>query len=65
MKLPETINFKSDDTKVILQETITDNKTKEISGRYLYVNGFYFAGSEIVLPLSQIEKLKGNGLIEI
>lgn len=64
MKLPKKIFFRSEDTTANLAETLTDKKTKEVSGRYVYETGFYFKGTFIVLPLSQIEKLNADNLIQ-
>lgn len=63
--LPKKIFFHSDGCTANLEEEIIDKKTKEISGRYRYEDGYFFRDKEVVLTKIVIDKLKGNNLVTI
>jgi len=62
--LPQRIKIISDDTELELIEAIKEKKI-DVAGKYEYVKAKVLKGTQITLPLSQIEYLKSSGLLKI
>lgn len=62
--MPAKVYFVSDGCTANLQNEIIDKKTKEVSGNYLYEDGYFFRDTEVLLSMTTIEKLKKNNLIK-
>lgn len=65
MTFPSRIRFLTDDTEAIyLEEIVTKDKKADRSARYEFVKARVNKGKRFSLLLSQVEKLRGDKLIE-